>query len=171
MFAKFFSWRNEATALIVFLFLSLGLLITGFGVWYFSPQRVEEVSATGEVAKLDLTKVEIADSFEERSAGLMFREDLCDTCGMLFVFEDEAPRSFWMKDTSISLDMIFMDSSGLINTIHENTEPFTLDNYESAEPSKYVLEVNAGYASRFDLESGKTLPVEKILETGVEFGS
>jgi len=76
----------------------------------------------------------------------MNRKELCDKCGMLFVFEQEQMVSFWMKNTYISLDMIFFDSSGLITDITESARPLdTEPRYSSSKPVKYVLEVPAGF--------------------------
>jgi uncharacterized membrane protein (UPF0127 family) len=169
-FARFFTTKNKFSILISLLSLSVGLSLIGGLLWFISPKRVEDISATDDVARLDLTRIEIADTLEERAQGLMFRESLCETCAMLFVFPNEAQRNFWMKDTSISLDIIFMNADGVINTIHESTTPFTLATYDSAEPSQYVLEVNAEYSRRFDLQVGDRLPVDAFLEAGIEFG-
>lgn len=86
--------------------------------------------------------IEIADNEIERSKGLMFREKLCNNCGMLFVYENEDERSFWMKNTLIPLDIIFIDENFIITNI-ENAVPCkkeNCDNYNGR--AKYVLEVN-----------------------------
>jgi uncharacterized protein len=67
--------------------------------------------------------VEIADTPEGQSYGLMYRTELEENRGMLFIFDQERQLSFWMKNTFIPLDIIFIDSDGTINTIHENTKP------------------------------------------------
>ena len=68
--------------------------------------------------------IEIADSPERREVGLMGRPALAKDEGMLFVFEEQQPLSFWMENTIISLDMIFVDANGTIITIHRNTTPY-----------------------------------------------
>jgi uncharacterized membrane protein (UPF0127 family) len=79
--------------------------------------------------------IEIADSGEERRQGLQFRESLCDDCAMLFVFEQQNRVSFWMQNTSIPLDMIFIDDQGIIQKIHRNTIPFqTTPQYSNELP-------------------------------------
>jgi hypothetical protein len=96
--------------------------------------------------------VELATTKKERAIGLMFRENL--TGGMLFVYEDEQPRTFWMKNTKIPLDMIFINKNLEIVTIH-HADPCVHDPcrvYES-EPAQYVLEVN----QNFTVENNITL--------------
>ena len=81
----------------------------------------------------------------------MFRESLPENSGMLFIFPDSSPRSFWMKNTLIPLDMIWIDESKKIVGITENVQPCKADpcpSYPSGKPVKYVLEVNAGFAER-----------------------
>src|SRR3989338_4508503 len=94
--------------------------------------------------KIDNKKisVEIADNELERSKGLMFRESLCENCGMLFVYDENGERSFWMKNTLIPLKIIFIDENFIVTDV-ENAEPCktdVCDNYNGY--GKYVLEVN-----------------------------
>ena len=103
--------------------------------------------------------VEIADTPEERGQGLMFRESLCEDCGMLFVFEEEGLYSFWMKNTLIPLDMIFIDADGVIVTIL-SAEPCVEEPCESYTPiddAKYVLEVNKDYSLKNAVQEGDTV--------------
>lgn len=92
---------------------------------------------------------EIADNPDEWEKGLMFKESLPPDSGMLFVFPDEALRSFWMKNTLIPLDMIFADSNGTIVNITKSAQPckaILCESYSSGKPAKYVLEVNGGFS-------------------------
>jgi len=103
--------------------------------------------------------VEIADTPEERRRGLMFREQLGENEGMLFVYEEESPRSFWMKNTLIPLDIIFLDSEmRIINIEKANPEPNTSDenlaSYRSERPAQYVLEINQNRSEEIGLEKG-----------------
>ena len=95
--------------------------------------------------------VEVADNDKLRSLGLMGRTDVPEGTGMLFVWNDEAYRNFWMKNTPSSLDIIFFDKNGNFINVHENTIPFSLDNIPSLKPSKYVLELIAGSSKKFNL--------------------
>lgn len=104
--------------------------------------------------KLIEINVEIADDNEERSKGLMFREVLEETAGMFFVFENEDYRTFWMKNTVIPLDIIFIDKNFRIVDI-KYAEPCKQDPcklYRSAKPAKYVLEVNAGFTEKNNIK-------------------
>jgi uncharacterized membrane protein (UPF0127 family) len=84
----------------------------------------------------------------------MYRDKLAENQGMLFIFEDDAPRAFWMKNTVLSLDMIFVNSRNEIVTIHKNTTPYSEQSYESTKPAKYVIEVNAGYTDGHKVSVG-----------------
>jgi len=97
--------------------------------------------------------VEIADTPDERERGLMFREDLCSNCGMLFVFEEEGKYLFWMKNVSFPLDFIFINKEGIIVDFI-SAEPCVEDPCTTFAPSQaslYVLEVNRGEGSSFSV--------------------
>lgn len=105
--------------------------------------------------------VELAQTAEERERGLMFRESLCETCGMLFLFEDEGYRHFWMKNTLIPLDMIFISTNFVIVDILE-AEPCLNDpcqTYASKEKARYVLEVNKGFSKHYGVEKGDRIKI------------
>ena len=107
--------------------------------------------------------VEIADSMDERARGLMFREHLDDTAGMLFVFDDETPRSFWMKNTLIPLDMIFINSNLTVVEVKANVLPCESDPCQSYRslPSMYVLEINANLAENKGIRVGSKLDLRE----------
>lgn len=90
--------------------------------------------------------IEVADTQAEREQGLMYRESLAANQGMLFVWEQEAPRNFWMKNTLIPLDMIWLDANKTIVDI-QAAEPCQVQNcpiYSGKVPAQYVLELNQG---------------------------
>ena len=95
--------------------------------------------------------VEVADNDKLRSLGFMGRTDIPEGTGMLFIWNDEAYRNFWMKNTPSSLDIIFFDKNGYFINVQENTIPYSLDNIQSLKPSKYVLELIAGSSKKFNL--------------------
>ena len=102
-----------------------------------------------------LVRVEIADESHERNQGLMLRENLEFDSGMFFVFEEEKPLSFWMKNTLIPLDMLFIDADFRIIDIKENVPPCKEDpcpSYSSKKPAKYVLEVNSGFTLKNNIQ-------------------
>jgi len=113
-------------------------------------ERVEIVTRTG----VHVFDVEMAVAPEDRSKGLMFRKELPAGQGMLFDFEGEGPIAMWMKNTFISLDMIFIRADGRIARIAENTMPHSETTIPSGAPVKAVLEVVAGTAKRLGIATG-----------------
>ncbi len=92
--------------------------------------------------------IEIADDDASRMQGLMYRDSMAETQGMLFVFPDQAERSFWMENTILPLDIIYVNAQNRIITIQKNTVPYSRDSIPSNGPAKYVVEVNAGFCDR-----------------------
>lgn len=107
--------------------------------------------------------IEIAKTDFEQTTGLMYRKSMEKNRGMLFVYPDERPRGgFYMKNTYIALDLIYLDSDNTIVDINENTEPFNEEPVPSVAPAKYVLEVNAGTVENLGLEIGDTMVFEPL---------
>jgi uncharacterized protein len=109
--------------------------------------------------------VEIADTDELRARGLMFRDEMADNRGMLFIFRQEAPRSFWMRNTRIPLDIIYLDRDLRVVSIVHNARPCRSQrcpSYPSDGPAMYVLEVNAGQARALGLQRGDALVVGNL---------
>lgn len=98
--------------------------------------------------------VELAVTPAQRAYGLMYRMSLAPDAGMLFLFDREAPRAFWMKNTYLPLDIIFLDGKGRIVSIARNTTPLSETPIRSGAPAMGVLEVNAGTADRLGLADG-----------------
>ena len=98
--------------------------------------------------------IEIADTPEIQIKGLMGRRSMDYTHGMLFVFESVKPQKFLMKNTLISLDIIFLGENGCVVNIAEGTTPLSDKIYKSQGPIKYVVEVTAGFAKYFKIEKG-----------------
>lgn len=101
--------------------------------------------------------VEIARTDEERSRGLMHRTDLPADRAMLFVFQQQGQRSFWMHNTPLPLDIVYVDAAGAIISIAANTTPFSRAPIPSGLPARYVLEVHAGTADRLNIVVGDRL--------------
>ncbi len=99
-------------------------------------------------------KVEVARTASQMQRGLMFRDTMPKDRGMLFIYKPERPATMWMKNTILSLDMIFIDSQGMIINIEENTTPFALDTIDSGGPVRAVLELNAGQTSKHRIVIG-----------------
>ena len=113
-------------------------------------QTLEIVTKTG----VHVFAIEMATTEQEKEKGLMFRKELPDGRGMLFDFSPEQMVSMWMKNTYISLDMIFIRADGRVLRVAENTEPFSTRIIASGGPVKGVLEVVAGTARKYGIEPG-----------------
>jgi uncharacterized membrane protein (UPF0127 family) len=100
--------------------------------------------------------IEVADDPAERSTGLMFRKDMADDHGMLFVFEQTQPVSFWMKNTPLPLDLIFIGQDGTVLDVRQG-EPFSESAISPDEPARFVLELKAGTAKKAGIVDGTEL--------------
>lgn len=109
-------------------------------------------------------RVEIARTPEERARGLMWRQHLAPDAGMLFLFDADEIHTFWMKNTLIPLDMIFIRSDLTVAGVVENAEPKTLSSRHIDEPSRHVLEVNGGFAAAHGIRAGTRVRFENIPE-------
>lgn len=109
--------------------------------------------------------VEIADSSPLRTRGLMWRSELADGTGMLFIFPAEVVQSFWMRNTLIPLDMLFIDRRMRVVGVVQWAEPQTLTSRTVGKPSLYVLEVPGGWASRNGVRAGSTVELEGALKS------
>ena len=98
--------------------------------------------------------VELARSDHERALGLMFRKELRENHGMLFIYINEREVNMWMKNTFISLDNLFLSSDGKIINIAQNTNPLSLNAIHSNNPVKGILEINAGSVTRLKIRVG-----------------
>ncbi|TWI92715.1 hypothetical protein JM93_00259 [Roseibium hamelinense] len=117
------------------------------------PLRTEQLAISTESGELLFT-VEVAEKDIERSRGLMFRTEMPSDTGMLFVFERQGQRYFWMKNTPLPLDIIFITNDGEIVHIAKQTTPFSEDIIPSREPARYVLEINAGLSDELGIKAG-----------------
>jgi uncharacterized membrane protein (UPF0127 family) len=115
------------------------------------PTQPLKISSSGRVHSF---AVEMAQTDEQRSRGLMYRKSLPAGRGMLFDFKQEQPVAFWMKNTYVSLDMIFIRADGTILNIAENTEPLSEKMVPAAGPVRGVLEVVAGTTSKLGIKPG-----------------
>lgn len=169
---------NITIAIILVLILVIGSLIvfvnpTPRRVQKSSPGINEQPSAParpvfrkdGDLRFLDgktnkvITEIEIevADDDAEREQGLMYRDTMAENAGMLFLMETEEPQTFWMKNTVISLDIMYADADKRIVSIHRNCKPYSLDQIASDKPALYVVEVNAGYTSKHNIKVGDVI--------------
>lgn len=127
-------------------------------VEYYTFTKEGELTFTDSLgtlkAKIDL---EIADSEYERQLGLMNRKEMKENEGMLFIFPMQQLQSFWMRNTLISLDIMFVNDQKKIVTIHKDTKILSETSYPSSAPSIYVVETLAGFADRHNIKVGDTI--------------
>ncbi len=98
--------------------------------------------------------IELADTFDERAKGLMFRTKMARYSGMLFVYPEPSSVTFWMKNTLIPLDMIFLDKTGLVTRVHEKASPQSLATIPGGDNVLAVLEINGGLSRRLGIVVG-----------------
>jgi len=152
------SWRIRARA------LALSSLLTTFSQACQAQPKVTIESAKGDVG----FQVEIAATPEKRERGLMYRRELPPDRGMLFIFPVEKVNSFWMKNTPIPLDMIFISRERKIVGIVQETVPFSLDGRSVSGPSQYVLEINGGLSRRYGFKAGDPVRFDSVRPESVE---
>ncbi len=154
------------------------LFITFFAVIFCCKQKPTTVVKTTPIAftkegELTITKqkvdtlitrldIEFAETEYETQTGLMYRKSMKDNQGMLFIFNDERVHSFYMKNTEIPLDIIYIKADLTIASFQENAQPFDERGLSSQVPITYVLEVNAGLAEKWLLEIGDHIAYRKI---------
>jgi uncharacterized membrane protein (UPF0127 family) len=160
--------RHVAVSLLVLAVVTSGCVTDREGTGIDAPEPYTDATVafvvdgeqTGELA------VEIAETRRERARGLMERESVPDGAGMLFVYEDAAPRAFWMKNTLVPLDIIFVNEEmRVLNVEHASPEPYTpedeLTRYHSDGPARYVVEAERGYANETGVSSGDELIIRR----------
>ncbi|MDQ2180227.1 DUF192 domain-containing protein [Marinifilum sp. D714] len=105
--------------------------------------------------------IEIAEGLAETVQGLMYRYSMSDQQGMLFIMDIEKTQNFWMKETYISLDIIYVNSNFEIVRIHERAVPLSEQNIPSIKKAKYVVEVIGGFCDKFGIEEGDKIKYER----------
>ena len=136
--------------------MRLALIVAGLLLPASTTVRAATVEQLEIVTKggVRVFEVEMAVTPEEQEQGLMYRRELADGKGMLFDIGEERPAVFWMKNTYVSLDMIFIRSDGSIASIAANTKPLSEARIYSGAPVRGVLEVVAGTAKRYGIVPG-----------------
>jgi uncharacterized membrane protein (UPF0127 family) len=156
---KYYVIAGVLIATIIILFVFPGILNKkNSEEVYYMFQKEGELTISDSTnsikAKID---VEIADTDYERQLGLMKRVSMEEKQGMLFIFPSDAMQSFWMRNTLISLDMIFINSNREIVTIQKNTKVLSDQSYPSTAPAKFVLEVNGGFTEKYKIVVGDVI--------------
>ena len=134
---------------ILFLFAAL-VFATAPAMAATKTERLVIETAKGE----QVFKVEVVREEKERNRGLMYRKHLADNRGMLFHYDPAQDVAFWMKNTYIPLDIIFIGADGTIITIAANTTPLSLDRIPSNGVTRGVLEINGGFAEKLGIKVG-----------------
>jgi uncharacterized membrane protein (UPF0127 family) len=146
--------RGHALALV---------LGTGLAVLSACSKAAGDPVVTVHAAKGDAdVSVELALTREQQARGLMYRTELAEGAGMLFVFDDEAERSFWMKNTPVALDILYIRSDATIHSIATRTTPYSERQIPSRGPVRYVLEVPAGWSERHGVRPGDRLTLPDV---------
>lgn len=112
---------------------------------------LERVRISAGMYQID---AQVAATPEQRQTGLMFRKEMPQSEGMVFVFEQSSPQCFWMKNTLIPLDMIFIAADGTVKHVHANAVPLSTDTVPSRYPVRAVLEINGGSAALLGIKPG-----------------
>lgn len=111
---------------------------------------------------------EVKSTPSTRQVGMMYRKELRENRGMLFVFPREERRAFWMKNTYVPLDIIYLDSSRKVVSVVRNARPLSQSSLPSEAPAMYALEINAGLSKRWGIEKGSVLVPRQKLPLAVE---
>lgn len=146
------------------LWLSALLMVIGSMAWAAETAcRADRIELRGDFG-LAAFRIEVAQTPDERARGLMFREYMAAGAGMLFVFEQTGPVAFWMENTLIPLDMIFVDEDGTVSHIHHNAIPHDRTPIPGGDAVRYVLEINGGMARALGIDVGAELRHPAILQ-------
>lgn len=108
--------------------------------------------------------VEVATGIEEQRQGLMFRSHMEENNGMLFVYPNQSRLTFWMKNTLIPLDIIFIDSKGIIDTIYRKTTPHSESSLPARRNVQFVVEVNGGFSDKFGIKEGDLIEYQILTQ-------
>lgn len=155
--------------IIIFIIVVISTFSYVSGHIYKPPVVDQGLNSPGSTALVKITCsdgryctfiADVADTPEKQATGLMNRISMAKDSGMLFIFEGNVEHYFWMKDTLIPLDMIFIDQEGKIINIHKNATPLSLDMIPSSGPCKYVLEVNGGTCEYKNIRTGDRAIIE-----------
>lgn len=157
------SWRRLFTHCALFLLLQGAFSAceaerAGVHLHFVNPDKTESPKLTAELA---VTR-------SEKQIGLMYRKSLAEDQGMLFIFPAEAPRSFWMKNTYVELDMVFLNAARDVVNVVERAIPLTESARSSTGPAKFVLEIGGGLAKKWGLAPGSKAVIEEELPLAEE---
>lgn len=163
-------WLSAAALILAAAFIAGYLYVSFFDEesQAFQTEQVSHIDipfrADGRVSIVDpdgveryAGQIEIADTDLEREQGLMYRDSLGRDQGMLFVFPEESVQAFWMRNTRISLDIVYIGSDYRIVSIARNARPYDETSLPSQGPAQYVLEINGGLCAELGIQPGDTV--------------
>ncbi|MDB2368974.1 DUF192 domain-containing protein [Octadecabacter sp.] len=153
-------------ALLIKTAVTTGALIAGLTSPAQAACTENTVSVRGDFGAAQFT-IDVADDFAERAQGLMFVEEMATFQGMLFVYDHPQSVSFWMRNTLIPLDMVFIGADGVIRNIHAMAQPLDETGIFGGDHIQYVLEINGGMAERLGLEAGDQMQHPSFGDTAV----
>lgn len=111
---------------------------------------------------IKLVDIEIADNDQERNQGMMYRSSMSYDRAMLFIMEYEREQSFWMRNTKMSLDILYVNGNMEIVTIYKHTQPFSESPIPSFKRAKYVVETAAGFCDKFGINEGNFIVFSRV---------
>ena len=159
------TFKFQTSVKIIFTFGVVGVVVAGVFFLYYPSQHMQLPIAQSSLREITLgtttLSVEVADTPLLRERGLSGRASLLPLRGMLFEFEEDGVWGIWMKDMRFSIDIIWMDAHGTVKTVAHNAQPESYPKvfYPSA-PTRYVLEVPAGFARTHNIVKGDTLVLQ-----------
>jgi uncharacterized membrane protein (UPF0127 family) len=128
-----------------------------------APRSAARVMVETRAGARHVVAVEVVRTDADRARGLMDRRELAPDAGMLFLFDETGEHPFWMKNTLLPLDMLFLSEDGRVNGIVERAVPGDLSPRSAGGPSRYVLEVNGGWAATHGVAAGDRVRFENVL--------
>lgn len=120
------------------------------------------VFLTAENDTINIVDLEIADNDQERTQGMMYRSSMSYDKAMIFIMEYERPQSFWMRNTKMSLDIMYVNGDMEIVTIYKHTQPYSESPIPSFKKAKYVVETAAGFCDQFGINEGNFIQFSRV---------
>jgi uncharacterized protein len=162
---KAFSLNSYVPFIIISLFVGTLAFTLQYRALALSKAEIQFQEPNGELGPK--FKMDIASTPAERERGLMYVKSLADKSGMLFIFASEVVQSFWMKNCPLSLDMIFINQANEVVGVIENATPFSTEALKVDKPSIYVVELVAGSAKQYSIDTGDKLIFNSDIPKGV----